>query len=105
MPSEEPPETVADLDADRTVWHTSRGNGDQPSVHLEEDCRFIRDLDARDDDAGDLRQDRDVCRECSGAAKDGGTPGRDPTATRQQLLALEPDEAGLSPLGERGETT
>ena len=95
-------ETVADLDSDCQVHYASRTGGPIRPVHLDDDCRFLDH--AKNQFSGTARQvhsDRPVCQECSGAADFGNESGTDPAATRKQLADLNPDDVGLSALGER----
>ena len=95
-------ERVADLDSDREVYYASRTGGPIRPVHLDTDCRFLDH--AKNQFSGTARQvhsDRPVCRLCSGAAEHGNKGGIDPAATRKQLADLDPDDVGLSALGER----
>jgi len=95
-------ETVADLDPDRQVHYASRTGGPIRPVHLDNDCRFLDH--AKNQFSGTSRQvhsDRPVCRVCSGAADFGNESGTDATAIRSKLSDLDPDDVGLSALGER----
>jgi len=95
-------ETVADLDPDRQLHYASRTGGPIRPVHLDTDCRFLDH--AKNQFSGTARQvhsDRPVCQECSDAAEYGLPEGTDPAATRKQLADLDPDDVGLSALGER----
>lgn len=95
-------ETVADLDPDCQVHYASRTGGPIRPVHLNTDCRFLDH--AKNQFSGTARQvhsDRPVCQECSGVAEYGLSEGTDPAATRKQLADLDPDDVGLSALGER----
>jgi len=95
-------ERVADLDPDREVYYASRTGGPIRPVHLNTDCRFLDH--AKNQFSGPARHehsDRPVCRVCSGAADFGNESGTDPAATRSQLADLDPDDVGLSALGER----
>ena len=100
-------ERVADLDLDRQVHYASRAGGPIRPVHLDDDCRFL-DY-AKNQFSGTARQvhsDRPVCKECTGAADYGQPHDGDVAATRHHLLSdLEPDDVGLSAIGElpRGE--
>jgi hypothetical protein len=95
-------ETVADLDPDRQVHYASRTGGPARAVHLDDDCRFLDH--AKNQFSGTARQvhsDRPVCQECSDAAEYGSEAGTDPAATQKQLAGLDPNDVGLSALGER----
>jgi hypothetical protein len=96
-------ETVGDLEADREVYYASHSSGPVPPVHLDNDCRFLEH--AKNQFSGtalQLHSDRPVCKECTGAADYGQPHGGDVAATRCHLLSeLEPDDVGLSALGER----
>ena len=95
-------ETVADLDPDRQVHYSSRTGGLSRSVHLESDCYHLDH--AKNQFSGPARQlppDRGICRECSGAAEYGAPDDADLTAIRRKLTNLDPDDIGLSALGER----
>ena len=95
-------QTVADLDPDRQVYYASRTGGPIRPVHLDNDCRFLDH--AKNQFSGAARQvhsDRPVCRVCSGAADFGNESGTDAAAIRSKLADLDPDDVGLSALGER----
>ena len=95
-------ERVEDLDPDREVYFASRSGGPIRPVHLDNDCRFLSH--AKNQFSGTARQvhsDRPVCRVCSGAADFGNESGTDPAAIRSKLAGLDPDDVGLSALGER----
>ena len=95
-------ERVADLDPDREVYYASRTGGPIRPVHLNTDCRFLDH--AKNQFSGPARHehfDRPVCRVCSGAAEHGNKGGIDPAATRKRLADRDPDDVGLSALGER----
>jgi len=101
-PTDETDETVADLDPDCQVHYASHIGGPIRPVHLDNDCRFLDE--AKSQFSGAVRQlhsDRPICEECTGAAEYGVSEGTDPAATRKQLADLDPDDVGLSALGER----
>ena len=101
-PGDETAQTVADLDPDRQVYYASRIGGPVRTVHPDSDCRFLDQ--AKNQFSGAARQlhsDRPICKECSDAAEHGNKGGTDPAATRKQLADLDPDDVGLSALGER----
>jgi hypothetical protein len=80
----------------------SRIGGPIRPVHLDSDCRFLDE--AKNQFSGAARQlhsDRPICKECSGTAEHGNKGGSDPAATQKQLADLDPDDVGLSALGER----
>lgn len=95
-------QTVADLDSDHEVHYASRTGGSIRPVHLDNDCRFLDH--AKNQFSGPARHehsDRPVCRVCSGTADFGNESGTDPAAIWKQLADLDPDDVGLSALGER----
>jgi hypothetical protein len=95
-------ETVGDLEADREVHYASRTGGPERPVHITADCRFLDHAKHQfSSPTRQLQPDRPICKECTDAADYGQPKGSDVAATRRQLSALEPDDVGLSALGER----
>lgn len=100
--TDEDAQTVADLDPARIVHYTSRGNGGDTAVHVDSNCRHIIDATPLYSKPASVPMDsRPVCQECNGATSFGCEKGSDVNATRDALLSMDPDEAGLSALGDR----
>lgn len=86
-------------DESDTVWITSRGrNGRTPRFHTDPDCPWL-DKDRATEKVRHLIEDhRLMCKRCSGEA-DHHVPGPEGTlSTRERLLEMSPEDAGLSPM-------
>jgi hypothetical protein len=95
-------ETVADLDRERVVYYTSRTRGGQRTAHKSDDCRLLSKCEVVfSRSAGKLEADKPLCQLCFNDSDFGTEPGRNVNETRGKLLRMDPEDAGLSPLGER----
>ncbi|UHQ96416.1 hypothetical protein [Natrinema halophilum] len=77
---------------------TSGGYGNV--YHSDSGCRAIANARSVSEKPLSLLDDDDYreCQVCQGTASDGGCPS--PNATRKLLESLNPEDVGLSPLGE-----
>jgi len=75
--SEDPPETVGDLDdPGRELWVVPNTFGQERCVHLTDECRGVDDSDRlRPTTARQEHIDSPVCRYCSGAYEPNGKTG------------------------------
>jgi hypothetical protein len=97
------PETVGDLDPERTVWH-STGRTRSIIIHLTPDCRHLDQANSIvDNKAGERTGDESLCMLCTGdPAYKAGSKSSDKTIN-QALVDADPEDLGLSSTGDRAE--
>lgn len=85
------------------VWaRTVRGGHGVRVYHTDPDCHNLQMAQgAKPVGPSTLHPDARLCRVCSGSISV-HRPDSDPLETRNALLELEPEDLGLSPIGERG---
>ena len=86
--------TVADLDDYKTVYTTPGGS----VVHTDRQCPQTHNSKTVPSKARVLDDDRDVCLRCLGEHIIDDS--RNPRATANALEAMNPEDLGLSPLGD-----
>lgn len=96
---------MLELDPTTEVYLTGRGGGgSRQSLHTDPDCLHLnRGKTTTERVLEDIPEDWPVCRSCLGIAMDERDPAIDVQETRRELLDAAPEDAGLSPLGDRRE--
>lgn len=85
-----------------TVYFVSRrGGGSRGHIHTDEDCKKLQRAGDYTDKPREVIDDDKICSVCSGEFEGPNHPDHDPSETRKRLLDTDPEELGLSPLGER----
>ena len=93
-------ETVGDLEGDAIVVVTKRAST-RSCAHTDEECPKIKNPgNMMEKEAHLLFDDLAICRYCSGRERMGPTDQRN---IRKQLADGNPEDFGLTPLGERGD--
>lgn len=93
---------VEHLPEGSTVHYAPRTGGADTRVHTDRECRHLDGVDpVFSGTVGTLAQHRLVCQECCGNPNFGPEKGVDVNATRKKLSELNPDDLGLSAMGER----
>lgn len=92
--------TVADLEADRTVYDAGHSVGRSAVVHTDPDCRQLNGARNRTDHlARHYNDDRPVCKVCEGEIAEASADN----SMSNALKFADPEDLGLSPTGERRE--
>jgi len=91
--------------SDELVQVGLSGSGDAKVYHTESDCSALKNIDnPQDISLESLTNEWRECGYCSGdhdPTKSGPAKGVNPSKTKNGLLETDPEELGLSPLGER----
>jgi len=85
--------TVADLDAEATLYTRSHRGDAIRVAHTDADCFHLADAaTVRELGVAQLRGSLALCADCVGDPDRGSPPGEDTNATREALLAADPDD-------------
>jgi len=84
--TENAPETVADLDPQRTVFYrTHKGHGNK--IHLNDKCHLLPDGDPTESLASAQWDDREICQVCSGRHDIGSASADDDSYSAYRALS------------------